>query len=67
MTYNLETRMEKLEARSVPQYPLVIRTTYGDAGNAERVAEAERQAASTGRRLIVIQRRIVRPGDVSDT
>lgn len=62
MTYNLDSRLEKLEALAPPRDRLVVRI-LGDIGYADKYVEAERQAKEQGKDLLVIHRRIVTPGN----
>jgi hypothetical protein len=55
MTGNLDSRVEKLEARCPVHHQLVVILAEGEASYAAKYAEAERQAKEQGKELFVIQ------------
>jgi hypothetical protein len=56
MNHNLDSRLEKLEARCLaPERPMLVRILAEGEDYAEKHAEAERQAKQQGKGLFVIQ------------
>jgi hypothetical protein len=53
--HNLDSRLEKLEARCPVRNQLVVILAEGEDGYAARYAEAERQAKEQGKELFVVQ------------
>lgn len=56
-----ETRLKKLEKRLLDKSPIVLFTTYGNAADEERIAEAKRRAKAQGRPLKIWVRIYVDP------